>query len=291
MITVLGASGFIGSHLVKKLREAQVEYFAPGRNELPSKQLGNIIYCIGLTADFRTRGFETVEAHVGELLRVLRDCEFDSLLYLSSTRLYRSATVPAREEDPVLVSPLNQEDLFNISKIMGESLSLACGKTTRVARLSNVYGLDFASQNFLSTILTDAVSKGRVTVRTAPDAEKDYVNVRDVVDGLIKIALTGKESIYNLASGINVSNDQLTKKISELTDCRIVFDPTAARISFPPINIDRMRSEFGYRPGNVLDDLDELIVRYRKHYEERSGQRELLQPAATTASEFKRKLE
>jgi nucleoside-diphosphate-sugar epimerase len=278
-ITVLGASGFIGSELVKKLQETHVDHFAPGRDEkLPSRQLGHIIYCIGLTADFRTRAFETVEAHVGELLRVLRDCEFDSLLYLSSTRLYRSAPAPAREEDPILVSPLNQEDLFNISKVMGESLSLACGKKTRVARLSNVYGLDFASQNFLSTILTDAILKGSVTVQTAPDAEKDYVSVQDVVDGLIKIALTGKQSIYNLASGINVSTYQLTKKISELTHCRIVFDPTAARISFPPINVDRMRSEFGYRPANVLDDLDELIVRYRKHYEERNGQSQLLQP-------------
>src|SRR6267378_3887747 len=141
MITVLGASGFIGSHLVKRLRELNIECLAPGREEqLPGRNLGEVIYCIGLTADFRSRPFDTVDAHVCKLLSVLRDCEFDSLLYLSSTRLYEGHSQTAREEDSLKFGPTNPSDLFGLSKALGESLSLACGKKVRVVRPSNVYG-------------------------------------------------------------------------------------------------------------------------------------------------------
>jgi nucleoside-diphosphate-sugar epimerase len=272
-ITVLGASGFIGSALVEKLKQTRVEHFAPGRAEnLSEKQLGHIIYCIGLTADFRSHPFETVEAHVCKLSRVLRNCNFRSLLYLSSTRVYQKQTGRAWEEDAVPVNSSNREDLYNISKLMGESLSLACGKRTRVVRLSNVYGNDFKSQNFLSTIIKEAVSGAKVTVHTAPEAEKDYVSINDVVDGLIKIAVEGKHDIYNLASGVNVSNQLLTKKISELTGCQITFDPAAARNSSPPISIDRIRSEFEFRPRYVLDDLRELTASYIRHHQEQGSQ-------------------
>jgi nucleoside-diphosphate-sugar epimerase len=266
-ITVLGASGFIGSALVKRLEETKVEYLAPGRDEtLTSRQLGDIIDCVGLTADFRSRPFETVEAHVCHLARVLRDCEFDSLVYLSSARVYQRQNTPASEEDSLQVSTSDQEDLYNISKIMGESLALASTKKIRVVRLSNVYGNDFTSQNFLSSIIMEAVSKGHVTVRNTPDAEKDYVSIHDVVSALIKIAREGQQRLYNLASGMNVSNETLLLKIRELTGCEIDFDSAAEKKSFAPIRIDRIRAEFGFRPRYILDDLDDLIRSYRNHF-------------------------
>lgn len=266
-ITVLGASGFIGSALVKRLRETGVEHFAPDRNErLLNRQLGNIIYCIGLTADFRTRALETVEAHVVELLRVIRDYDFDSLLYLSSTRLYLSAAAPAREEDAVLVSSLDRDDLYSISKVMGESLSLACGKRTRVVRLSNVYGFDFSSENFLPSIIKDAILTKKVVLHTAPDSEKDYIGLDDAVDALIKIATSGCHNIYNVASGVNVSHQQLLDRIRELTDCEVTFDREAPKTSFPQISVERIRREFDWQPASVLEDMNILIDSYRRHY-------------------------
>jgi len=265
-ITVLGASGFIGSALTKRLEETRVDYFAPGRNEsLLDRPLGHVIYCIGLTADFRSRPFETVEAHVCHLGRVLRDCDFKSLTYLSSARIYPRSGAPAVEGNLLQVRSSNPNDLYNISKIMGESLSLASGKTVRVVRLSNVYGDDFASQNFLPTVIKEAISKGRVTVNNSPEAEKDYISIHDVVDGLLHIAVDARQNIYNLASGKNISNQVLLQKISKLTGCEVNFDLASAKISFPEISIERICSEFDFRPRYLLDDLGELIDSYRRH--------------------------
>jgi nucleoside-diphosphate-sugar epimerase len=264
MITVLGASGFIGSHLVKRLEELDIPFDAPRRDKkISTGNAGDVIYCIGLTSDFRSRPFDTVRAHVCKLLEVLQGWEFDSLLYLSSTRLYRTDMPEATEGDSFQFNSLNPSDLYNISKAMGESLSLACGKKTRVVRLSNVYGDDFTSENFLPSIIKDAVSKKKVILQTSADSTKDYVNIRDVVDGLINIATKGEHTIYNLASGVNVSNQQLMERISQLTDCRVEFERETPTINFPPINIDRMRTEFDFRPSNVLADITTLVDTYR----------------------------
>lgn len=266
MITILGAYGFIGSHLVNRLRELRIACHAPEKMEdLPAGNLGDVIYCIGLTSDFRSRPFDTVTAHVCKLLEVLRDCEFDSLLYLSSTRLYGARLGMATEEEALQFAPLNPDELYNISKALGESLSFACGKKVRVARLSNVYGNDFASNNFLSSIIKEAISTKNVTLQTGGDSEKDYININDAVFGLVKIALGGRYDVYNVASGINVSNSVLVKKIGDLTGCVIHIVPGAPRISFPRIDIERIRGEFGFKPSNLLDDLPKLIESYKRH--------------------------
>src|SRR6476659_903845 len=91
--TVLGAGGLIGSRLATSLARAGHEVFAPPRDhELNGEPLGHVIYAIGVTADFRTRPFDTVAAHVCQLQKVLSEGHFDSLLYLSSTRVYQGHT-------------------------------------------------------------------------------------------------------------------------------------------------------------------------------------------------------
>ena len=262
-ITILGASGFIGSQLVKKLRDSGTEFLAPERGaEISGKPLGHVIYCIGLTADFRSRPFDTVNAHVCELLRVLSDYDFESLVYLSSTRLYNPQLAVANEGDAIQVNPSDPSELYNISKLMGESLALSSGKKVRIARVANVYGGDFASDNFLSSIIRDAVTKGRVVLRTSSDSEKDYVSIDDVTGLLIKIARSGRQAIYNLASGVNVSNHALVEAISRMTKCEVEFLPNAPLIRFPSSSIDRVREEFGFSPRKVLDDLEELVNLY-----------------------------
>ncbi|MFN2405208.1 MAG: NAD-dependent epimerase/dehydratase family protein [Pyrinomonadaceae bacterium] len=263
MITILGASGFIGSQLARKLAADGAVYRAVGRNDpIPDENLGDVIYCIGVTADFRTRLLDTVEAHVCALVQLLDRHQFESLLYLSSTRVYAGAE-SSHEDKPLLVSPGNAPDLYNISKAMGESIVLNCGRNARVARLSNVYGPDFQSDNFLPSIVRDAVSREKLVLHTSPESAKDYISVDDVVNALIQIATRGRERIYNVASGINVSHRELADKLRALTGCEVEFDADAPVARFPPIDIERLRREFAFAPSSVLDDLPQLVESYK----------------------------
>jgi nucleoside-diphosphate-sugar epimerase len=136
----------------------------------------------------------------------------------------------------------------------------------KIVRLSNVYGPDFTSQNFLSSIIRDALLRSEVTVHSSPDSEKDYISIDDAVEGILRIALEGNHRLYNLASGTNVSNRQLIEKIRESTNCQITFGPNASKRNSPIIGIDRMRSEFDFQPSSVLQDLAKVIDAYKAHF-------------------------
>ena len=264
LITVLGASGFIGSHLVTALKVRGADHIAIARGDsIPKRNLGNVIYCIGLTADFRGQPLETVEAHVCRLREVLESYEFDSLTYLSSTRVYGHSVGTTEESDSLLVNPNHPDELYNISQLMGESLALCSGRNARVVRLANVYGDDFSSQNFLTTIIGEAISHHKIVLRTAPESAKDYVSVDDVVRVLLEIVARGSERLYNVASGENLTNAKLVAAISKITGCSIEFAPDAPCLTFPQIDIARIRSEFDFEPRALLDDLSNLIASYR----------------------------
>jgi nucleoside-diphosphate-sugar epimerase len=258
MITVLGASGFIGSHLVEYLRRSGLEFQAVTRGAtLPAGALGHVIYCIGVTADFRQRPYDAVDAHVCTLLDFVRNASFDSLLYLSSTRMYVGRSGVAHEDDDVSVNPLRFDDLYGISKVMGESIVLALGAKGRVARPSNVYGRNQAA-TFLTFILDEA-RQGSIVFRSPADAVRDYVDADDAAEVLVKIAMSGKERIYNLASGVSISNGELANAIARHSGCRVTFAPGAAPAVFPRIDNERIRSEFGFTTKPVIDAIPSLL--------------------------------
>lgn len=254
LFTVLGASGYIGSRLVARLRADGHEVWAPQRGapDLLSRQLGHVLYCIGLTGDFRSRPFDTVQAHVSLLAQVLEHARFESLLYLSSTRVYLGAA--DTDEDAVLaVRPHDLSYLYNLSKLAGEALCHACGRSgVRVARLSNVVGpgMDADSGNFIASLLRDA-RQGHVVLQSDPDSMKDYVYIDDVVDILPCIAQQGRSATYNVASGVQTRHAQWLQWLAEQTGCRTELAPEGPLQQFPPIRVERLRAEFGWQPRAV----------------------------------------
>jgi nucleoside-diphosphate-sugar epimerase len=259
VITVLGATGFVGSEVVRHLQRIGAEFDAPPRGaDLTGRDLGHVLYCIGLTADFRQRPYDAVDAHVCKLLDIVRNCTFASLLYLSSTRLYIRKEGVAYEDDDLVVNPLETEDIYNLSKATGESIVLSLGTKGRVARLSNVYGPE-QKDTFLTMILDEATTRGTITLRTALSSERDYISVADVATLLVKIALHGKERIYNVAGGQNLTNAEVTAAIAGLTGCTVTVLPDAPPVVFPSLDNSRARTEFGFTPARLLADLPSLV--------------------------------
>lgn len=263
--TVLGP-GFIGTNMQSFLRQQGYDCVAPAREELDhlrGHHLGHVIYCIGLTADFRSRPLDTARAHVCRLLEILASADFDSFLYLSSTRVYGSVPEGRETETGFRLDPTSLSDLYNLSKLTGESLCHALDKqSVRVARLANVYGADWRSDNFLSSVIRSAVDHGSVVFRSAPDSARDYIAVEDAVQLLTGISLRGRERLYNIASGERVTNAQLAEKLRGL-GIEVAFDESATRATFPPIDTTRVRQEFAFTPRSVLDELPSLVTRYR----------------------------
>lgn len=264
--TVIGGKGFVGGAVVARLRADGHDVFVPERGDplLLQRPLGHVIYAAGVTADFRSRPFDTMRAHVGLLAEVLEHAHFDSLLYLSSARVYRHAE-NAQEETPIALHSEDPEDFYDLTKLSGEALCHASGRrNVRVARLANVIGRDFRSANFVFDLIRSACRDGSIELRSAPDSEKDYVMVDDVADVLPKIALSGQHRCYNIAAGFNTQHVRIVGAIAATTGATCTVIPGAPRIASPPIDIRRLQTEFGFAPQEVLSEIPTLVNEYRK---------------------------
>lgn len=264
--TVLGATGVIGQALVSHLCEAGHSVSAPIRNDsgIWNRPLGHVIYAIGVTADFRSRPLDTVEAHVCQLRHCLQSAQFESLLYLSSTRVYSGCSDGNRavESATLTVNPHHSSDIYNLSKLMGESMCLQAGRAgVRIARLSNVVGgQDSATNNFIPSIIREAHS-GQILLRSDLSSAKDYIHINDVVQLLATIAVQGKHNSYNVASGRLLTHEQWVTALKRLTACRVKVQPQAPVLSFPSIDISRIQSEFGFSPRNPFEALPDYLIR------------------------------
>jgi len=262
VFTVFGARGFIGSALVHHLRRTgHAVRVAEPDGEWQKRPLGHVIYAVGLTADFRRRPVELGDAHVGLCSRILKEAGFESFMYLSSARLYQSSSL-GREDAAFIVDPQDSNQVYDLSKLAGESLCLHSGRPgTRVVRLSNVVGAGDRSENFLTEVIGDSV-KGHVTLRTSGESSKDYVLLDDVVRVLPEIAMRGTQRIYNVASGTQITHREIMERVQGLTNCTWDIDPSAQSLETVPVDIGRVQQEFGFRPTPVLDRIEALVAEH-----------------------------
>jgi nucleoside-diphosphate-sugar epimerase len=260
--SIIGADGFVGRHLIARLLSLEIPARVVRRSDLPldGKPLGHVIYAVGVTADFRSKPYETIASHVSLLSELLAAGSYESFLYLSSTRVYLGSDV-AREDDDVRLCPAQAGQLYNASKLAGESLCLSLANTAiRVVRLSNLFGPGDRSDNFLPAIIAEARQNGRVMIRTSQQSEKDYLHVDDACDAAVKIAQLGTSRLYNVASGMNVSNREIAALIRDHMQVPVEFAAGAPTVTFPVIDTSRLRSEFSVKARSLASAFAELVA-------------------------------
>lgn len=218
--TVLGARGFIGSHLLASLEASAKKTFAPARDDpsIFTHDLGTVYYCIGLTNDYKDRPFDTVEAHTSLLNRLMEKATFKRLVYLSSTRLYDSTKGTVSHEDVDLaLNPFNPRHIYDLSKALGENICLmaSVGRAC-AARLSSVYSTDDAATGFMPDLLRRLKKERSFTIDSTTGIVRDYIHIDDVIRALIKLGEQSGSDIYNVASGRNISNKEIADCLDRL---------------------------------------------------------------------------
>jgi len=198
--TIIGASGFIGSKLEIQLRSMDIEVMAPPRGhetELIGQDLGDFYYCAGMTSDFATNPTQTMEAHVALISRLLEKCDFRTVLYLSSSRLYDRPTASSdnfrgvRESDSLHLNACNPRHLFDLTKAAGEAVSLAlAGEKATVARLACVWDVDTAATGFLPRVIHQLRAKKQnndqtpLSLSSNLNSLRHYIHISDVLTAM-----------------------------------------------------------------------------------------------------------
>lgn len=261
--TVLGSTGFIGRALRDALERSGHDVIAPERAELHrlDGDLGSVFYCIGMTGHFRQMPRETVTSQVALLADVLFRCDFQSFIYLSSTRVYGTTAQDGAMDEARSISVVPGADkTYDLSKLLGESLCAArSGARMISARLSNVYGPGMSANTFLGSVLGALAHDGRVRIEEDPASSKDYVALTDVVSALLALTASGAEGCYNIASGTPVTHADIAHHLAQHGH-DVGFVPAGPVRRFPTISVDKLRNVIDYRPRSLLDDLPGLLA-------------------------------
>ena len=246
-ILILGGNGFIGIHLIRKLRDIGYECFSLSLNKVDKKnkedkinylnadvsdfsELTEVLwqkkydYVVNLSgyvdhSSLSSGGLSVLNTHFGGLLNLLRIIDLDyvkKIIQIGSSDEYGNINSPQNEamrEEPI--SP------YSLGK-------LACTKLLRmlhvteklpvvILRLFLVYGEGQSFNRFLPQII-----KGCLKNESFPTSEgnqiRDFCYVSDIVDGIVATIKSEQVNghILNLASGKPIKIKSVIKKVVDI---------------------------------------------------------------------------
>jgi len=230
-ILITGGAGFIGSHLKKRLDIEGLDYdeFSYENGDLSDKKAidkfpkYDIIF--HLASGLPQRGFKEFEKDVVIMKNLLNYCKKNSsrLIFTSSCAVYGKVKInPVGEETKI--DPRNE---YGKSKAEAEKLFLQSGVKGVILRLFNVYGFG-QYEKFIIPLLLKSCKKNEVLLTRG--AKRDFVNIIDVVEALLKAAKIELENteVFNIGSGEEHSLDEILDIIlgeSEIKLNRVYRDP------------------------------------------------------------------
>lgn len=216
-ILITGSRGFIGNHLKNKLTCLGISWKDVDEGiDLSDKEnfrnLPPADLVFHLASKIPQKENEGYEKDIEIMKNVINFCEKNKsvLIFPSSCAVYGNANKNLVSETSAL-NPINDygrsklacEDLFNKSKVNGAIL-----------RLFNVYGKNQYSK-FVVPSLIKGASEGKVNL--APETKRDFVNISDVIDSMLRIAILCRKNkdIFNIGSGVSTKLEDIVELIEK----------------------------------------------------------------------------
>lgn len=244
-VFVTGASGFIGSHLSKKLADDGNEVIALVRDMVPSLWLDTALNeCVKVRGDIREFGFlrrvineygiehvyhlagetivgrayrdpiNTFETNLIGSLNVLEVCrllDVKQVLVQSTDKVY-GARENAREEDFLI--PMEP---YNTSKICQDYLARCYietyGMKVAIPRCCNVYGYDKASRIVPNTIRSCLRGNPPVLYAGEEEMTRQYIYINDVCNALVSVMKKSWIGPINIGTNDVLTQAQVVRRI------------------------------------------------------------------------------
>jgi len=259
-ILVTGSRGFIGTHLVKRLKlDGATVLSADKRDGVDLtisgsldkfKKIDCVVHLAGTIRPASKCGTESIyENNIRSTLTVLEFCrEAGAKLLFFSTYLYGKAKyLPVDEKHPV--SPANA---YGKSKLLLEMLCRLYnedfGVRVIILRPFNVYGVGQGEEFVIPSIFSQ-IKSGQQIVLRGRNEKRDFVYIDDLVDASVRAILFKKKyfEIFNVGSGESLRISEAAKLIIEAAGCgkcKIKFVQSGKCISIPDTLCDNKKARY-----------------------------------------------
>jgi UDP-glucose 4-epimerase len=241
-VLVTGGAGFIGSNLIKKLIETHPETSIVSLdNYWTGKQKNhinhtNVTYIYGNTWDTEVLSdysFDTV-FHFGEYSRIVKS--FDDVEYVMKTNLHGTTKILelCRKWDAKLIYSASSskfgnngqdENLNPYSWVKSKMVELIknyhewYNLQYEICYFFNVYGENQITEGDYSTVIAiferQYKNNEPLTVVSPGSQSRDFTNVNDITDGVIKTVDMNLNREWMLRSGINYKITDVAKMFSD----------------------------------------------------------------------------
>jgi nucleoside-diphosphate-sugar epimerase len=286
-VLVIGASGFLGTHVHVRARAAGLDVVTAGRTALPDSRShflvdltdddparlavmlaglepDVVINCAGATgSDIGTLAAVNVTG-TSALVRAMRMTGRSiRLVHLGSAAEYGPSEQGTTVDETTSPRPTSAYGATKLAATRLVELGRATGLDAVVLRIFNPVGPgapDTILPGRVAAEFRRALTRG-TTVRLGPlDAVRDFVDVRDIADAAIAAALAPAlaGAVLNIASGSGVLARTLVTELAAISgyDGPVHEDsggsPHSAGLSWQQADIGRAERDLGWRPHYQL---------------------------------------
>jgi nucleoside-diphosphate-sugar epimerase len=291
-VAITGSSGFVGKHLVKRLRNEQckvIDLDIKDGVDLMSEKIIEKIDKFDLLIHLAARSF-VPDSYTQPLsffktnylltLHALEMCRKHgaALIYFSSYVYGKPVYLPIDENHPT--------DGFNPyaqTKLIGEELCKSYNRffnvPVMIIRPFNIYGPGQDSRYLIPKIIHMAAT-GTIELEN-PEPKRDFIHINDVVEFIVMVAKKDFEmkcEIFNLGSGTSFTVDEIVRMIvknkkiavnytnkkrpNEITD--IICNPNKAKLRFnwhPEASLKEELSKLLFS-SKIMSSLEKGTVSY-----------------------------
>tara|TARA_R110000787_G_scaffold81676_1_gene176926 strand:+ start:4210 stop:5157 length:948 start_codon:yes stop_codon:yes gene_type:complete len=205
------------------------------------------------------------------LLECFRKAKYGKMVHISTDEVYGHLGF----NDPSFLesTPINPRSPYAASKASSDLLCMAYINTfdcnISITRCCNNYGPNQHSEKFIPTIIKSLSKNKKVPIYGEGLNIREWVHVHDHNLAVWAVATKGKPEVYNIGSGVELTNIELVDKICKIMDKDLdksaVFVEDRLGHDFRySIDCSKIQEELLYEP--LYTDFDEQLKELVKIY-------------------------
>lgn len=253
---ITGASGFLGSHLLKKVEDASP---IPHQEILTYKlkPFQSFFYCsaYGNLAS-QKEVLDIFKANVVDPLFIIQQAvkfDFKSFVFVSTSSVkLRTQTVYSRSKKAA------EEILFAFMEKYNKPIC--------IVRPLSITGVGEQAEHLIPTLI-DAAFTGK-QINLVPNATHDFIDVEDVADGIISLSEHGARGVFELGSGIKHTNLEVLALVEKVTGKKInvnLIDTLRPYDNLDWVSTNFKARGYGWLPKKTLEQsITEMVNAYVK---------------------------